>query len=89
MIKTKVVVTDEFYNFVFDDFFIWNHLVFQNFVQSSHISKFKFWIVQTKSDGEMTKTKVVDLDELFKFVVEYLSFEIIFYLKILFEVLVL
>jgi hypothetical protein len=47
----KVADLDGFYNFVVDDFFIWIHLVCQNVVWSCHILKFKFWIVQTKSDG--------------------------------------
>ena len=34
MTKTKVVDLDEFYNFVVDDFFNWNHLLFQNVVSS-------------------------------------------------------
>ena len=33
------------------------------------IFEIQIWIVQTKSDGEMTKIKVVDLDEFYKFVV--------------------
>ena len=32
MIKIKVVDLDELYNFVDDDFFSWNHLLFQNLV---------------------------------------------------------
>jgi hypothetical protein len=32
MIKIKVVDLDELYNFVSDDFFSWNHLLFQNLV---------------------------------------------------------
>jgi hypothetical protein len=34
------------------------------------ILKLKFWIVQTNSDGEMIDTKVVDLDDFKKIVVE-------------------
>jgi hypothetical protein len=29
-----------------------------------------FWIIQTTLDGKMTKTKVVDLDEIYNFVVD-------------------
>ena len=70
MIKTKDVVTDEFYNFVSMSFSFWNHLLSQNYVRSSHSLTFKFWIVQTKSDGEMTSIKVVDIDEFYNFVVD-------------------
>ena len=64
MIKIKVIVLDDLYNFVVDDFFSWNHLFFQNVVSSSHFLKFKLWIVQTKSHEKITKMKVVDLKEL-------------------------
>ena len=37
----------------------------QNSIWSSHILKLKIQIVQTKSDREITKTKVVGLDELY------------------------
>jgi hypothetical protein len=59
MKNTKVVDIDELYNFVVDKFFIWNHYYPQNLVQNSCILKFKFWTIQTKSDGEMTKTNIV------------------------------
>ena len=32
MTKIKVIDLDELYNFVVDDFFSWNHLVFENVV---------------------------------------------------------
>jgi len=67
MAKTRVVDLDELYNFVVDGFCIWNKLMSQNSIWSSHILKFKIQIVQTKSDREMTKTKVVGLDELYNF----------------------
>ena len=38
--------------------------------------KFEFWIIQTTSDGETTKVKVVDLEKFWNFVVDNL-FEII------------
>jgi hypothetical protein len=60
MTKIKSVDLDDFYNFVVDNFFRWNHLLFQNFVWSGHFLKFKFWIVQTKSHEKMTKIKVAD-----------------------------
>jgi hypothetical protein len=65
--NTKVVDLNGFYNFVVDDLFIWNHLMFQNIVWSYHILKFKFWIIQIKLDGKMIKAKVVDIDEFYKF----------------------
>ena len=47
--------------------FIWNHLSHENYVW---FLKFKIWIFQTASDGETSKTKVVDLEKLCNFVVE-------------------
>ena len=70
VIKTKVVNLDEFFNFVVDEFFIWNHLLAQNSIWIFQNLKFKFWIVEKKFDGEMAKTKVVDLDGFNKFVVD-------------------
>jgi hypothetical protein len=70
MTKTKVLDLDELYKFVVDNFFIWNHLLSLNFVWSSHILKFKFWIIQTKSDREMTKTRIVDLNKFYNFVAD-------------------
>ena len=69
MIITKDVNLDEFFNFLVDSFFIWNHLLAQNSIWSSQNLKFKFQIIQTKCDGEMSKTKVIDLDGFNKFVV--------------------
>jgi len=42
MTKIKVVDLDELYNFVVDDFFIWNHLLSKNYVQSFYILKFNY-----------------------------------------------
>jgi hypothetical protein len=67
MTKIKIVDLDQFYNFVVDDFFKWNHLVFQIVVWICHLLKFKIWIIQTESHEKMTKIKVVDLDELYNF----------------------
>jgi hypothetical protein len=39
----KVVDVDEIYNFLVDDFFIWNHLQSQNSVWSAQILKFNFF----------------------------------------------
>ena len=57
--KIKVVDLDEFYNFYIDDFFSWDHLVFQNLVSSCSFFKFKIWIVQTKSHAK--KNKLIDI----------------------------
>ena len=67
MTKTRVVDLDELYNFVVNGFCIWNKLMSHNSIWSPHILKFKIQIVQTKSDREMTKTKVVGIDELYNF----------------------
>ena len=77
MTKTRVVDLDELYNFVVNGFCIWNKLMSHNSIWSSHILKFKIQIVQTKSDREMTKTKVVDFDEFLNFLIVHFSFEII------------
>ena len=73
MTKIKVIDLNDFYNFVVDDFFRWNHLHFQIFVWSCYVLKFKFYIVQIKSDEEMAKIKVVDLKNLWIFVVNNFS----------------
>ena len=73
MIKTKVIDIDELYNFVIDDFFIWNHLVFENIVWSCHNLKFKFYIGQSNSDEKITKIKLVDLNKLYNFVFDNFS----------------
>ncbi len=57
MTKTKVEDIDELYNFVIDDFFSWNHLVFKDVIWSCHNLKFKFYIGQSNSDGEITKIR--------------------------------
>ena len=67
MIKIKVVHINEFYNFDIHEFFIWNHLLFQNIVLSWNYLNFKIWIVQTKSHDKMTKIKVVHVDEFYNF----------------------
>ena len=47
-----------------------------------------FWIVWTILDGEMDKTKFVELDVVYNFVVDNFLFEIIYGPKILFEDLI-
>ena len=68
--KIKVIDLDKLYHFVVNDISIWNHLLFENVVWSCHNLKFKFKTVQTKSYRKMTKTKVVDIDDLYNFVVD-------------------
>jgi hypothetical protein len=55
MTKIKVIDIDELYNFVVDDFFSWNHLVFENVVWSYHNLIFKFKIL--KQSNIVTKKK--------------------------------
>ena len=57
MTNIKVADLDKLYNFVVDNFFIWNHLVFKNVVWNCHNLKFKFYIGQSNLDGEITKIK--------------------------------
>jgi hypothetical protein len=68
MIKTKVVDLNELYNFVAAYFSIWNHFLSQNYIWVCYILKFKFRMVQTNSDEEMTKTKVVNPNKFYNFV---------------------
>ena len=70
MTKIKVVDLDELYNFVVANYSIWNHFLPQNSIWGCHILKFKFQLVQTKSDGEMNYTTVVDLNKLYNFVAD-------------------
>ena len=44
-------------------------------------------MLKMSSDGEMTKTKVVDLEKLYNFVVDNFSFEIILSRETMFEFL--
>jgi hypothetical protein len=53
MTKTKVADLDEFYNFYVHDFFIWNHLMFQNDVWSCYFLKFKIQIGKIQSHENM------------------------------------
>ena len=68
MTKTKVVDIDDLYNFFVLDFLSWNSLVFENVVWTCYNLKFKFYIGQLNSDGEITKIKLVDLNKLYNFV---------------------
>ena len=71
--KIKVLDLDELFNFVVDDFFNWNHLVFENVVWSCHIFKFKFKLFKKILYIKMTKLKVVNLDKLYNFIVDIFS----------------
>ena len=42
MAKMKVIDPTKLYNFVVDNFFIWNHLVKENYVWISHIWNLNF-----------------------------------------------
>jgi hypothetical protein len=46
MTKTKVINIDELYNFVVDDIFSWNHLVFENVIWSCHNLKLEFKLLK-------------------------------------------
>jgi hypothetical protein len=46
MTKIKVIYIDDLYNFDVDDFFSWNHLVFENVLWSCHNLKFKFKLLK-------------------------------------------
>ncbi len=70
MTKIKVIDIHELYNFLVDDFFSWNHLVFKNFVWNSHNLKFKFKLLKQSHIAKWPKTKVVDIDDLDNFVVD-------------------
>jgi hypothetical protein len=63
---------DELWNFGIQHFLIWHHLVFEKLASSCHFLKFEIWIVQIESDGEMTKIKFVNLDELWNFGIHHL-----------------
>ena len=54
-----------------------------NIIISKICDKFEIQIqiIETKSYSKMNKTKLVDLDKLYNFVVEIFSFKIIYYLK--------
>jgi len=70
MTKIKVIDLDDLYNSVVADFFIWNHCVSQNSIWGCNILKFKFRMVQTKSDRELNIIKAIDLDKLYNFFVD-------------------
>ena len=71
MTQIKVIDhQDELYHFVIDYFFSWNHLLLVNIVWSCRNLKFKFILFIKKSYRKMTKTKVVNLDKLYNFVVD-------------------
>ena len=63
-------------NFDVDDFFSWSRSLIKNSIWSSQNLNFKFQIIQIESDGEMTKIKILHINE-FKVLVTFL-FEIIY-----------
>jgi len=66
--KTKVVDLEKLYNFIVDDFFIWNNLYKKKSREFPHIWNSNFF--QTKSDENKLYIKVVDIDEINNFIVD-------------------
>ena len=58
MNKIEVIDLDHLYNFVSDDFFSWNHLIFKNIVWSCHILKFKFKLFKQSQIYKWQKQKL-------------------------------
>jgi hypothetical protein len=58
MTKIKVIDIDDLYNFVIDDFFSWNHLVFETAVWSCHNLKFKFKLLKWSHIAKWPKQKL-------------------------------
>jgi ferredoxin-fold anticodon binding domain-containing protein len=71
MTKIKVVDIHELNNFGIHHFLCWNQFGSQILVRTCRFSKFKNWKVQILSNDEMTKIKVVDLDELNNFCIHH------------------
>ena len=59
MTKIKVVDVDEFYNFIVNDFFIWNDLLLQNVDSSCHFLNLNFELIKQSHMKKMTKIIVV------------------------------
>jgi hypothetical protein len=57
----KVVDLQKIHNFVVDEFFIWNHLWFQNSIWSSYILKFKFFEMSKQTQMEKQPKLILDL----------------------------
>ena len=69
MTNTKVLDLNELYNFVLLTFSFEIILLCQNYIRIYQILKLKFKITQTNSDEEMTRTKIICLNEFNDFVV--------------------
>ena len=67
MTKIKIVDTDGLYNFVVDHFFSWSRSLIKNSIWSYQTLNFKFQIIQIKPDREITKIKILHLDEFYNF----------------------
>jgi hypothetical protein len=65
--KIKVVDPKRLYNFVADNFLIWNHLVKENYIWIFKNLKFEFL---NTLDGQTAKTKVIDLKKIWNFIVD-------------------
>lgn len=73
MTETKLEEHDDIYNFVVDSLSIWNHLRYQNSIYKSHILKFIFLNCPMNTNEEISKTKVIDCEETYNFIVDNLS----------------
>ena len=58
MTNIKVIDLDDLYNFVIDDFFSWNRLVFENVVWSCYNLKFKFKLFKQSHIEKWPKQKL-------------------------------
>ncbi len=67
MTQIKFIDLDELYLFVIDDFFSWSRSLIKNSIWNSQTLNFKFQIIQIESDEEMTKIKILHLDEFYNF----------------------
>ncbi len=66
--KVKVIDLDELYNFVVDDFSIWNHLLPKKYLNFLY---FKIQILYSSIKSgwrKITKIKMVDLNEFYNFI---------------------
>jgi hypothetical protein len=64
----KIVDPDALYNFVVTKFSMWNWLESQNIVSKMD---FEIWNFQTTSNVDMARTKVVVLNTIHNFVVDF------------------
>ena len=67
MTKRKVVDLEKLYNFIVNNFFIWNHLSKESYIWISHIWNSKF---SNDLHGEASKMIVVNLKMSYNFIVD-------------------